>query len=91
MRNGKAEETFFGFQNTKSTDGESLFHLIKEVLNNAGVSFSDIVGQCFDGAANMSGAKKGVAARIKEVVPHAIYMLICVCALLCSFIKLGFA
>ena len=38
------------------------------------LSFSDIVGQCFDGAANMSGAKKGVAARVKEVVPNAIYV-----------------
>ena len=74
MRNGKAVETFFGFQTTKSTDGKTLFLLIKEVLENAGFSFSGIVGQCFDGAANMSGAKKGVAARVKEVVPNAIYV-----------------
>ena len=33
-----------------------------------------LVGQCYDGAANMSGCEKGVAARIQEVVPHALYV-----------------
>ena len=33
-----------------------------------------MVGQCYDGAANMSGVQKGVAARMQEIVPEAVYV-----------------
>ena len=33
-----------------------------------------MVGQCCDGAANTSGVQKGVAARMQEIVPEAVYV-----------------
>ena len=34
----------------------------------------DVVGQCYDGAFNMAGKVKGVATRVQEVTPKAIYV-----------------
>ena len=34
----------------------------------------DVVGQCYDGASNMTGKEKGVAARVQEVAPKALYV-----------------
>ena len=35
---------------------------------------SNIVGQCYDGAANMSGISKGVAARFKSINKKALFV-----------------
>jgi len=43
-------------------------------LSDLKLDMQNIIGQCFGGAANMSGSKKGVAARLKEVAPHALYV-----------------
>ena len=34
----------------------------------------NMVGQCYDGAANMSGSEKGVAARFQDSAPSAVYV-----------------
>ena len=34
----------------------------------------NIVAECFDGAANMSGIRKGLATRMKECSPLGIYV-----------------
>ena len=39
---------------TVSTEGEVLFELIKKVITEHGLKLHDIVGECFDGASNMS-------------------------------------
>ena len=54
--------------------GESLYHLVRTVLMTLGLNIEDIVAQCYDGAANMRGMYKGVAARIKRDNPRAIYV-----------------
>ncbi|CAF1116873.1 unnamed protein product [Brachionus calyciflorus] len=58
----------------EQTDGESLFKLIKSTLTDLGLPLSNIVGQCYDGAANMSGILKGVVARIKNINNKALYV-----------------
>ncbi len=63
---GEMRETFAGFFATESTKGEVLYELVKKSVTNFNLLLSDIVGECFDGAANMSGCNKGVAARMKE-------------------------
>ena len=68
----KSEESFIGFCNPKNTEGKTLFILIKSVLQDLGLNVKSMVGQCYDGAANMSGVKKGVAARMQEIV--AVYV-----------------
>ncbi|CAF0958331.1 unnamed protein product [Brachionus calyciflorus] len=58
---------FIRFRPTPQTDGESFSKLIKAILTDFGIPLSNIVGQCYGGAANMSGIPKGVAARIKNI------------------------
>jgi hypothetical protein len=67
-------ETFLGFFSTISTEGEVLFELVKKVMTDHGLELDDIVGECFDGASNMSGVRKGVAARMKECSPRGVYV-----------------
>jgi hypothetical protein len=67
-------ETFLGFFSTISTEGEVLFELVKKVMTDHGLELGNIVGECFDGASNMSGVRKGVAARMKECSPRGVYV-----------------
>ena len=48
--------------------------MVTQVLDDLKLKASDIVGKCFDGASNMSGVKKGLAARMKECSPDSIYV-----------------
>ena len=74
LANGTKKEAFVGFHSTKTTDGEALYKLVKEVMNNLQLELQNIVGECFDGASNMSGVNKGLSARMKECSPLAIYV-----------------
>lgn len=67
-------ETFIGFYEAQSTTGEALFNMILEVLKSMKLRIEDAVGQCYDGASNMTGKEKGVAARVQEVAPKALYV-----------------
>lgn len=71
---GETRETFSGFYATESTEGEILYELVKKSITNLNLLLSDIVGKCFDGAANMNGCNKGVASRMKECSPLALYV-----------------
>ena len=74
---GKTLETFIGFFSTASTEGEVFFELVKRVITERGLKLEDIVAECFDGASNMSGVQKGVAAQVKECSPRkSIYTLL---------------
>ncbi|XP_022173398.1 zinc finger MYM-type protein 1-like [Myzus persicae] len=66
VHNLEPKEVFLGFYRTNSTDGESLVDLIKEVLKLNALKIENIRGQCYDGAASMRGAYKGVQARIRK-------------------------
>ena len=67
-------ENFIGFFRATKTDGESLYNLVQTVLRRLELNIDDVVAQCYDGAANMRGIYKGVAARIKRDNPKAIYV-----------------
>ena len=56
-----------------ATTGEALTNLLLGVLDNVGLKLEDIVGQGYDGGANMRGGAKGVQARIKSLNPRALY------------------
>ena len=71
---GSIRESFVGFHSPQNTEGETLFLLIRRVLEELGLEISNVVGQCYDGAANMSGIHKGVASRVQEIVPRALYV-----------------
>ncbi|CAL4240950.1 unnamed protein product [Meganyctiphanes norvegica] len=74
IANGTKKETFVGFYETKSTEGVVLYELVKQAICDLNLNLENIVGQCFDGAANMSGIHKGLAARMKECSPFALYI-----------------
>ena len=74
IANGSKKEAFVGFHATKTTDGETLYQLVKDVINKLQLELQNIVGECFDGAINMSGVNKGLSARMKECSPLAIYV-----------------
>ncbi|KAK6191009.1 hypothetical protein SNE40_002759 [Patella caerulea] len=71
---GKTKETFIGFYDTKSTDGETLYSLVLRVFNELDLPLLNVVGECFDGASNMNGIHRGLATRMKECSPLAIYI-----------------
>ncbi|XP_022161888.1 zinc finger MYM-type protein 1-like [Myzus persicae] len=67
-------EALLGFYIVESTDGLTLSLLIKNVLNSNGLQLECLRGQCYDGAASMRGAYKGVQSRIKEENSLASYV-----------------
>lgn len=67
-------ESFLTFVATSCQDAQSLSKYILDTLDNHGLDSSRIVSQGYDGASVMSGRYTGVQQRIKDVVPHAIYV-----------------
>lgn len=64
---------FMGFLYCESTTGESLANLIVAKLEEWGIPLANCRGQTYDGAGNMSGTHRGVAARILAQNNKAIY------------------
>ena len=67
------EERLLAVEPMDETIAEALFHTIREKLQQCGIEFSNMRGQCYDGASNVSGIHTGLQARIKEISPSAIY------------------
>lgn len=68
------EEHFFKFVVVPQTDAATLVSVIKEQLFDAGFPIETLYYQCYDGASNMKGQYSGVAARIRQLAPKAIYI-----------------
>ena len=68
------KERFFGFWQAKSTDGASLLELLVSILQNLELNVTNVRAQCYDGAASMRGKYSGLASRVKELEPRAIYI-----------------
>lgn len=69
-----AEEHFIGFFRVIHTDGETLYDLVHSVMGELDLDVQDMVAQCYDGAANMSGEYKGVAAQLRADNTKAFYI-----------------
>ena len=69
----EAHEEFFGLYEVECTKSEELLKLVKDVLIRYQLEMSKMRGQCFDGAASMSGCKAGLAKRIRDEEPRALY------------------
>lgn len=74
VNNGETKETLVGFFATASTEGEVLYELAKTAINKLDLRLENIIAECSDGAANMSGIRKGLATRMKECSPLGIYV-----------------
>ena len=67
-------EEFIGLYQVSTIDAESLVSAIRDVLSRMNAKVADCRGQCYDGASNMGGARKGVAAIITQEESRALYM-----------------
>lgn len=71
--NNEIKEVFVDFVEVERITGEVLAQSILGWLRIHGLSPSDIRGQCYDGASNMSGARSGCISIIQQVAPLAMY------------------
>ena len=69
----EVNEEFLGLYHVPSIDAATLTIAAKDTLCRMNVPLSKLRGQCYDGASAMSGAKSGVAKRIREEEPRAVY------------------
>ncbi|CAF0951521.1 unnamed protein product [Brachionus calyciflorus] len=68
------DEHFLEFYEARDTSGDTLFNLVKKAIGDLSLSLDDLTGQCYDGASNMAGVYQVFASRIKNEVPHALYV-----------------
>lgn len=69
-----SSEYFMGFYSTTSTTGKTLFDIVKDVLVRFQLPLEKLRGQCYDGAANVSGKISGLQKRIQEEEDRAIFI-----------------
>ena len=62
----EVNEEFLGLHPLPSTDACTIFTVLKDILLRYNLDTSKLRGQCYDGAAAMSGSKSGVATRFKQ-------------------------
>lgn len=70
----EVEEYFIGVHETESTTADVLYNMIRDVLLRCQLKIGNCRGQCYDGAANMSGCVNGVQKKILLDEPRAIYV-----------------
>ena len=73
-KNLQPREEFIGLYQVTSTTGENIASVAKDVLIRLNLPLSQLRGQTYDGAANMSGRMQGVQAHIKKEQPLAVYV-----------------
>ena len=66
-------EDLMGLYKVPSTDAATLVATAKDALKDAALPISKLRGQCYDGAAAMRGIRSGVAKRILDEEPRAVY------------------
>jgi len=70
----EAHEDFIGLYSVSSISADNLTNVIKDCLKHLSLPISKVRSQCYDGASNMTGAKKGVAKQIQDVEKRAIFI-----------------
>jgi len=67
-------EDFIGLYQTTNTKATTLFEIVQDILRRLGLSIEKLRGQCYDGAANMSGEFKGLQKMISDLQPLATFI-----------------
>ena len=70
----EVREDFVGLYEVDSTESNKIFAAIKDVFLRLNLSITKVRGQCYDGASAMSGTKSGVAKKVCDTEPRAVYM-----------------
>ena len=68
-----AHEEFMGLYCVPQTDANTIVTVIKDSLIRFDLNLSNARGQCYDGAASMSGKKSGVAKQIMDIENRALF------------------
>lgn len=69
------QERLIAIIESPCTTGEALFELFKSVMERCNLDWKkNLVGQAYDGAANMRGSYSGLQARIIKLNPRALYV-----------------
>jgi hypothetical protein len=71
QESGLVREAVVALIQVSNISSSALCETIIKQLNDLGLPLDYLVGQCFDGAANMSGKYNGLQARIKELSPRS--------------------
>ena len=69
----ESHESFIGLYEVDSITSDTLVSAIKDTLVRLNVKLTDCRGQCCDGASNMSGSRRSVAAQICGDEKKALY------------------
>ena len=69
----QVHKEFLGLYHVASIDTATLTSVIHDIFMRLNLSIERLRGQCYNGASTMSGSKSGVAKRISEVEPRAIF------------------
>jgi len=73
-KNLEVHETFVGLYEPSSTTGETLAGVVEDVMTRFQLPVTNLRGQTYDGASNMSGHYSGCQAIIATKQPLAIYV-----------------
>ena len=74
LKGDNLREEFLHFAHADGLDADSLLRSIQQTLSQCNIDKNMCVGQCYDGAAVMSGSKSGVQQKFKKDVPQALYI-----------------
>ncbi|KYN28514.1 Zinc finger MYM-type protein 1 [Trachymyrmex cornetzi] len=68
------KEIFMGFYETSNTKSETLLNIIKDILLRYELDITKLRGQCFNGAANMSGKYSGVQTLLRKLESRVLFV-----------------
>lgn len=72
---GKIYERLIAIVESPYTTGQALFELFNKVMDNCNLDWkNNLVGQSYDGAANMRGTYNGLQAKIYNINTRAVYI-----------------
>ncbi|XP_065658433.1 zinc finger MYM-type protein 1-like [Hydra vulgaris] len=70
----EVKERLFAVLEVKNSSGKGIYKLLKKYFDDHLINFKNIVGESFDGAANMRGDFNGLHAYIKKENKNSIYI-----------------
>ena len=73
VKDGEAKERLLAMCDSSSSTGTGLHKTVTETLSSLGLDPQNIIGQSYDGAANMSGKYAGQQALIKHDAPNSTF------------------
>lgn len=66
-------EDFLGLCTVTSIDAASLFSVVKDIFTRFNLSWNKLCGQCYDGCSTMSGHRNGLAKKVQDNEPRAVF------------------